>query len=165
MNFTYPGDMIISKAQLFFRYTADAPPVGDTRVLSVLFFLYVCIAACGVLQIIAAYNRMKAFSFFKNPVWGYVFGVCAIVGMNLMFFLTGDRNVEQPRLEGAQTISISFLAFVAAVFLTLLLAWFIKRKEPAGGVETDYPEGTEALEQYTYVPLIKRLWARIKRGS
>jgi ABC-type Fe3+ transport system permease subunit len=85
--------------------------------------------------------------------------------MNLMFFLTGDRNVEQPRLEGAQTISISFLAFVAAVFLTMLAAWFIKRKDMADNIETDYPEGTEALEQYTYVPLIKRLWARIKRGS
>jgi len=145
--------MIISKAPFFLNVAADAPPVGDTRVLSILFFLYMFVAACGVLQIISAYNHMKAFSFFKNPVWAYVFGVCAIVGMNLMFFLTGDRNVEQPRLEGAQTISISFFAFVAAVFLTLLLAWFIKRKDMTDNIETDYPEGTEALEQYTYVPL------------
>jgi hypothetical protein len=157
--------MIISKTPLFLNVAADAPPVGDTRVLSVLFFLYMFVAACGVLQIISAYNHMKAFSFFKKPAWAYVFGICAIVGMNLMFFLTGDRNVEQPRLEGAQTISISFLAFVAAVFLTLLLAWFIKRKETPDSIETDYPEGMEALERHTYVPLIKRLWARLGRRS
>ncbi|MFC1999011.1 hypothetical protein ACFLVR_05190 [Chloroflexota bacterium] len=86
--------------------------------------------------------------------------------MNLMYFLTGDRNVEQPRLEGAQTMGFSFFAFVAAVFFTLLIASFVKRKELADSIETDYPEGMEALEQHMHVPLIKRLWTKLRgRGA
>ena len=157
------GDMIISKAFFFFEYAAAAPDVGDTRLLSVIFFLFVFLGSVGVFQIAASYNRMKALSFFKSPMIGYIFGVCLIVSGILTFYLTGDRNVISPRLEGAQVLGWTFLGLFMAVVVTLAIAYFIKRKQVDNVAGEEYPEGMKALEQEVYVPLMKRLWRRLKR--
>ena len=155
--------MIILRALFFFKFAAPAPDVGDTRFLSFVFFMFVFLGSVGVLQIIASYNRMKALSFFKSPKAGYIFGVCLIVCGILIFYLTGNRNVIAPRLEGAQVLGGTFLGMVAAVAVTLAIAYYIKRKQVENVVEEEYPDGMEALQQEVYVPLMKRLWRRLKR--
>jgi len=157
------GDMIISKTPSFFRYAAQAPDPGDTRVLSVIFFVFVFLGLVGVLQIAAAYNRMKAISFFNSSKIGYIFGVCTIVSGLLIFYLTGDRNVIRPRLEGSQVLGWTFLGLFVAVMATLVIAHFIKREQVTDESNDEYPDGMEALEQEMYIPLIKRLWRRLKR--
>ncbi len=163
MNAPYPSDMIISKVLFFFKYEAAAPDVGDTKLLSLFFFVFVFLGSVGVLQIAASYNRMKALSFFRGPKTGYVFGVCAILGSILIFYLTGDRNVIAPRLEGGQVLGLTFLGLATAVVATLAIASYIKRKQVVDGLDEQYPDGMEALDQEVYLPLMKRLWSTLKK--
>lgn len=162
MNVAYAGDTMVVRAPLFFKF-ATAPDVGDTRVLSVVFFAFLFLGAVGVLQIIASYNRMRALSFFSRPILGYIFGLCAIVGGILLFYLTGDRNVLAPRLEGAQVLGGAFLGMLAALVVTLAIAHWLKRKQVDGTVKEEYPEGMEALKEEVYAPLMKRLWRWLKK--
>ncbi|MBT3362610.1 MAG: hypothetical protein HN929_00240 [Chloroflexi bacterium] len=143
-------------------FNEQAPPVGDTTVLTILFFLYVFGASCGVLQLVGAYSRMAGISFFKRPAYGYVFGGAAILGMNLMFFLSGNRNVIEPRLEGAQLFGGTLAGLAVAVAVTLAVAHFIRRKEISVDADTDPVEGFQALQKQTYLPIIKRVWHRLK---
>ena len=159
---TPSGDTTISSAPFFFGVAADAPPVGDTRVLSVLFFLYVFLFSTGVLQIAASYNRMRGLAFFSNVKAGYAFGVLFIVCGNLMFFLSGDRNVIAPRLEGTQLLGWTFLGLICSLVMTLAIAYYINRRH-IEDVDDAEVEGMEALNQQVYPPLIERLWRRIKR--
>ncbi len=154
---------MISKAPFFYSPVEGAPPVGDTRVLSVLFFLYVFLFSVGIIQIAASYSRMRGLSFFTSPTIGYSFGAVFIIGSNLMFFLSGDRNVLQPRLEGAQLLGWTFLGLAASVAFTLAVTYFIRGRKDAQ--QEDYPDGMEAICEHTYLPLIKRLWRRISRGD
>ena len=120
------GDTTILSAPFFFGVAADAPPVGDTRVLSILFFLYVFLFSTGVLQIAASFNRMRGLAFFNNAKAGYAFGALFIVCGNLMFFLSGDRNVIAPRLEGTQLLGWTFLGLICSLVVTLaILGWAI----------------------------------------
>ena len=146
-------------------FNEQAPPVGNTTVLTILFILYVFGASCGVLQIVGAYSRMAGISFFKKPVYGYVFGGVAILGMNLMFFLSGNRNVISPRLEGAQLFGGTLLGLACAVAVTLGMAHFIKRKEVLVDEETEPVEGFQALEKQTYQPIIKWVWRKLKKRN
>jgi multisubunit Na+/H+ antiporter MnhG subunit len=163
MNIPYLVDMIIPKEPFPFQFFPDAPPRGDIRLLLFIFFLFIFLGLIGVLQIAASYNRMTALSFFRNPKVGYVFGVCSIVCGLLIFYLTGDRNVIAPRLEGPHVLGLTFLGIFTSVMATLVIAYFIKRKRVENVVRDDYPDGMEALQQNLYVPLMKRLWRRLKR--
>jgi|GEM_PF-5808862 hypothetical protein len=162
MNALYLGEIIIPKALFFFKFAAVAPPVGDTRLLSLFFFLFVFLGLVGMLQIAAAYNRMKALSFFTSPKVGYIFGICVIVGSILIFYLTGNRNVVSPRLEGSQVLGFTFLGLATSVVATLAIANFIKRKQAENVTEKEPPDGMEALQREVYLPLMKRLWRRLK---
>jgi len=163
MNAPHLGDMITSTEFFFFEFAEAAPPVGNTRLISLFFFLFVFLGSVGVLQIATSYNRMKALSLFNSPKVGYIFGICAIVCSILTFYLTGNRNVIAPRLEGAQMLGFTFLGLVAAVAVTLTVTYYIKRKQVENVAEQEYPDGMEALEQEVYLPLMKRLWCRLKR--
>jgi len=106
---------------------------------------------------------MKALSFFGKPVVGYIFGTCLIICGILVFYLTGNRNVIAPRLEGAQVLGGTFFGVVAALVVTLAIAHYLKRKQVDDVVKEESPEGMEALKRETYSPLMKRLWRRLKR--
>jgi hypothetical protein len=163
MNTPYPSDMIISKVLLFLKYAAAAPDVGNTKLLSLIFFIFVFLGSVGVLQVASSYHHMKALSFFKGPKIGYVFGACAILSSILIFYLTGDRNVIAPRLEGGQVLGLTFFGLAAAVVATLAIAYCIKRKQVVDGLDEQSPDGMEALDQEVYLPLMKRLWSTLRR--
>ena len=142
-----------------------APPVGDTRLLSLLYIACVFLRAVGVLQLVATYSRMKALSLFANPWIGYIFGVCALAAGPLLFFLTGDRNVIEPRLEGVQLFGFAIIGLLLAILVTTTGVYFIKRNKVEEGINDDCLDGMEALNHALYFPLLKRLWRRYREWS
>ena len=130
--------------------------------LGASFFLFVFGASCGVLQIVAAYNGMTGLSFFKRPILGYAFGFVAIIGMYCFFFLSGDRNVLIPRLEGSQLLGWSVLALFSSVVFTLVISSLVRKKDSEAVEDSEQGEGLEALKRETYLRLIKRLFNRTK---
>jgi len=142
-----------------------APPVGDTRLLSLLYIVFVFLSGIGVLQLVATYSRMKALSLFTNSWIGYIFGTIALVAGPLIFFLTGDRNVIEPRLEGVQLFGFAVIGLLLAILVTTTIAYFIKRNKVEDGINDDCPDGMEALNHALYFPLLKRLWRRYREWS
>jgi len=58
---------------------------------------------------------------------------------------------------------LTLLGIFTSVMATLAIAYFIKRKRVETIVKDYYPDGMEALQQDLYLPLMKRLWRRLKR--
>ena len=87
--------------------------------LTLEYGVLVFVAACGVLQAVAAYNNLKGLLFFKSPIMAYVFAALAIGGTLGWFFLSKNRNL--PGIEGSQ----QFFAFNRALFLALVFTFVV----------------------------------------
>lgn len=124
--------------------------------LSAIYLLFVFISACGVLQIVASYNRSVGFSFFLNkPFLGYIISPIAIIAMYWWFFYgSGERNTRDPILEGAQQLGWSAFAIVSAVIFTMLVCSLIRMKQPHK-VISERKKGLGALQQESLFQIIR----------
>lgn len=138
------------------------PEVAWTPALIGKFVLFTFVACLGVLQIAAAHGRMVGLAFFKRPILGYLFGILAIGGMFWWFFTSGDRNVWNPRLEGAQLFGCFTLAGFCAIVFTLIVCSLLKgwRSRPSEELEEESSKGLEVLRRTTYFRVISRLFKR-----
>jgi hypothetical protein len=128
---------------------------GLTLEYSVLVF----VAACGVLQGVAAHSNLKGLLFFERRIIAYAFSALAIGGVFGWFFLSENRNV--PGIEGSQ----QFFAFNRALFLALVFTFVISSalrrrlgnsSRPSNPHSEDSQPGMGALRQMTYFQAISR---------
>ena len=124
--------------------------------LSAIYFIFVFVSACGVLQIVAAYNHSVGFAFFLNkPLLGYIVSVIAIIAMYWWFFYgSGERNTREVILEGAQQLGWSAFAIASAVIFTMLVCSLIRIKE-AHIIIGERKKGLHALQQETLFQVIR----------
>lgn len=124
------------------------------------YFLFVFIAACGVLQLAAAYSKLKGMMIFKNRIASYIFAFFAIGGAFGWFFGWDNRldeKIMRTGLEGAQQFYYFSLAALAALAFTLIISSLVnyrrltKTKQSGEG-----EEGLDALKEMTYLEAVKR---------
>lgn len=125
-------------------------PGADLTRLALEYFLFVFVAALGVLQGAATLSRLYGLSFFPRPWLGYLFAPLAIGGAYAWFFYSEDRN--RPGIEGIQQTALFSLSVLSALGFTLLLSSLLyRRPAPSKG------SGLEALRQTGY-------WQARRRG-
>ncbi len=131
--------------------------------LSLEYSVLVFVAACGVLQGVAAYSNLKGLLFFESRIMAYVFSALAIGGVFGWFFLSENRNV--PGIEGRE----QFFAFNSALFLALVFTFVISSvlrrrigisSRSSNPHSEDSQPGIGALRRMTYFQAISRDFGR-----
>ncbi len=124
----------------------------------------VLFSALGVLQIAAARAELRGLTFFKKPLYCYVFGAIAIVGAFVWFYATGDRNAE-PLVRTVGEVKVffgeteSFATFmggaIGALVATLLVSSVVNAGI-SGSTDKGDPRGLDALKEMTFFQAITR---------
>ncbi len=121
--------------------------------LTLQYLLFIFAACCGVLQLVARWNKITGFSFFQSKTATYVFATLTIGGSYVWFFISGDRNI--PGLEGAQQFA-SFLPSVAlAIIFTAAISALVHRKDISRRNLSWNESGLDALKKMNYFNAIK----------
>ncbi len=122
------------------------------------YLLFVFIAACGVIQLAAAYSKLWGLLFFKKRVPSYIFAAVAIGGAFGWFFGC-DNHMEEimhTGLEGAQQVRFFLLATIVAAFFTLILSSVINRGLSSSSEQPEVSagitkEGLDTLREENYL--------------
>ena len=137
-------------------------PKELTTELILQYFAFVFVATCGVIQIAAAYSRLRGLLFLKKPLASHILGGVLILGSFLGFFLAADRN--RRGLEGTEQFGYFMLGGIAAVVFSLILSSLINlRLRPSAPKDPGPGEGLDALEDMTYFQALRnsfRRWTR-----
>jgi hypothetical protein len=116
------------------------------------YFAFIFFAACGVIQMAAAYVRLKGLLFLKRPLPSYILGGLLILGAFLWFFLAEERN--QRGLEGREQFGFFVLGCLAALAFSLILSSLINwRLKPPPNAPPK--EGMDILEDMSYFEAVK----------
>jgi hypothetical protein len=127
------------------------------------YFIFVLLAALGVVQMAAAYNSLRGLLFVRVRPLAFLGGMVATGLAFLWFFMSEPRNIPDTRggLDGNEMAGLFALAAGSAVILTLLLTSLSNRSMPWAG---RLDPGLDALRQTTYaralVHALKHLSAR-----
>ena len=123
--------------------------------LSAIYFIFVFVSACSVLQIVSSYNRSVGFAFFLNkPFLGYIISAIVIITIYWWFFYrTGNKNTREGILEGAQQLGWSAFAIAGAVIFTMLVCSLLRMRGPHRH-EGERKKGLGALQQETLFQII-----------
>jgi len=127
-----------------------------SQVTSCQYFIFVFIAAVGVLQLIATGTQLKGLLFFKRKALVYLFSFLAIGGSFGWFFGWDNRLdtvMRQTGLEGAQQFLYFCLAAFAALVFTLIVSSLLKAQwkgQPKGS-----SQGLDALKERSYFEAVK----------
>lgn len=121
--------------------------------LALEYSLFVFIACLGVLQIVAARNRLKGLSLFPKPFWSYLFAVLALLFAFGWFFLPRSRYYP-PILGGVEQFSLFSLSALLALAFTLACASVLKGNNPTPPPNS--PDGLEVLQNLTYFQALRR---------
>ena len=125
--------------------------------LTLEYLLFVCVATCGVVQVVASHSNLKSLLFFKNRILTYIFAIIATGGSFGLFFGWDSRMDEQimhTGLEGSQQFGYFLLGAFAGIFVTLLISSLMHRKGVANS-EEDSGEGLDRLKNSSYFSAIK----------
>ena len=128
------------------------------------YFLFVFIAALGVLQVVAAHNSLKGLLIVRLRPVAYTGGLAITVAACLWFFLSEPRNIPDVDggLAGNQSAGLFTLGAVLALAVTLLTSSFSNRSWGNGA--SGCGPGIEAMRDTTYVKAVlgtlKGLWKR-----
>lgn len=124
---------------------------------------YVFIAFAGMLQLVAARWGFHGISFFRNRIWGYVFGTIAIVAAFAWFFTFTGLDLSEPTIDAPPQLLWSSVSVACAILFTMAASSLINRKmnPPAQESSTD-EAGLDTLKQKTYWRAIARY---IKKGK
>ncbi len=126
------------------------------KVTSFQYFIFVFIAAVGVLQLVATGTQRKGLLFFKRKALAYLFSFLAIGGSFGWFFAWDNRIdtvMRQTGLEGAQQFLYFCMAAFAALVFTLIVSSLLKalvKGQPKGS-----SQGLDALKEMSYFEAVK----------
>lgn len=113
------------------------------------YYLMVVIAASGVLQIAASVGRLEALLLFKSSLAARTFGVVLAVAGPVLFFATGERNINdyEGGLDGNFQGLFFLLGTLTALALTAVVTSFINRNMSA---PTQIEDGIDSLNRTSY---------------
>ncbi len=130
------------------------------------YFLFVFIAALGVLQMVAAYRGLVGLLFIRLRPLAFLVGLAAVPLAFLWFFLSEPRNIsdQEGGLDGNQMSGLFAVAAGSALIFTLLVSSISNRS--LGGCRQRFDTGLEALKETSYLKaLICTLKAAWKRSG
>lgn len=146
--------------------------------LQIEYFLFVFVASCGVLQLIAAISNLKGLLFFQKVIVGYVLATLAIGGAFVWFFGWDDRlqkDIMHTGLEGAQQFYFFILGAFSAVVFTLIASSVVNlvsasvlslwkgKQDPAWTrQERKTISGLDALREMTY---LEAIWRSLRKRN
>jgi len=119
------------------------------------YLLFVFLACCGVLQLVARWNRLTGLSFFQSRIATYVFALLTIGGGYTWFFVSGNRNTLDPRLEGAQQCGDFVLGVMLALLFTAVVSSLVHRRGIARFNPRRSEPGLDALKRMHYFAALK----------
>jgi hypothetical protein len=128
------------------------------------YFLFVFVAACGVIQIAAAYSALRGLLFFRSRPLAALLGLLLVAFAFLWFFLSEPRNIPDTEggLDGNQQAGLFAAAAASAIAFTLLLSSILNL--PMGSIRRAYAPGLDALKETTYIKAListlMKLWER-----
>lgn len=134
------------------------------------YFLLVFLAACGVIQIVAAHSRLFGLLFVPRVQAGYAIGAGLLAGSFTWFVLTGDPNVpgDLGGVEGAEQFGLFLGGTAAGTIVTLGLSSVTQLRlgrsdpsEPPRALGTNETRGFEALRHQTALAAIR---TRLRRS-
>ncbi len=136
------------------------------------YFLFVLVAALGVLQMVAAHSGLRGLLLLRSRSLAFLVGLAVTAMAFLWFFASEPRNMPDSMggLDGNQSAGLFAVAAGLAVLITLLAPSVISRPKGAGGRALG--PGLEALRETTYlnaldlgalVRRLKELWTRYRR--
>ena len=129
------------------------------------YFVFVFLAALGVLQVVAAYRSLQGILFIRSRLPAFLGGVGTTAFAFLWFFLSEPRNISDNEggLDGNQMSGMFALAAGSALLLTLILS-SISNHRKLGKTDQQFNSGLEALRETTYVnallSTLGNLWKR-----
>ena len=130
--------------------------------LALDYFLFVFLAALGVIQMAAAYNSLRGLLFFKPRPVAMVAGMAITAMAFVWFFASEPRNVPDTDggLDGNQAAGLFALGAGLALLLTLIASSVSNRS--LGNGDRDFSPGLDALRETTYIKAllttVKKLW-------
>lgn len=123
------------------------------------YYLFVFVAAVGVLQMVAAYRRLAGLAFFRNRILSYIFSILAIGGSFGWFFGSGNRMdtvMRRAALEGAQQfVYFNTATFLALVFTLTVSSLLFAHRLRAQTHKKAYPKGFGALSEISYFQALR----------
>ena len=128
------------------------------------YFLFVFIAALGVLQMVAAYSALRGLLFIRVRLLAFLTGLVTTGLAFLWFFVSEPRNIPDVEggLDGNQMAGLFAVAAASALVLTLLLS-SVSNRSMARSVP-QFNTGLEVLRETTYLKALlttlKVLWKR-----
>jgi hypothetical protein len=135
--------------------------------LTLEYLLFVFIASCGVLQLTAAYSKLKGLLFFQSRIVTCIFALLVIGGAYAWFIGWGTRLQERimhPGIEGFQQVYCFLLAAVVAIIFTLIISSMINRKSLSKSGKEER-EGLEKLKEENYFKAIRHSLMRSKSDN
>lgn len=137
--------------------------------LALEYFLFIFLASLGVLQIAASYANLSGLSFFKRPIWGYIFGSLAVAGGFSWFYIMANPNPDvayaitlgdvfrygwsNPKppdigliVGEAECLFFFLIAVVCALLITIVISSILKSGIPPRTPEEMNEEGPKGLE-------------------
>jgi hypothetical protein len=132
--------------------------------------IFVFIAAMGVLQLIATFNRLKGMLIIRNKPITIVLSVAAIVFAYWWFFFRDDRMdtvMRRTGVEGAQQFTVfcwtTFTALVVTLVISSLLHILVYRRRE-GTEPEERLEGAYQLRYMSWFEALREAFRRL-RGS
>ena len=128
------------------------------------YFIFVFIAALGVLQMVAAHASLRGLLFVKVRAMAFLIGLAVTTLAFLWFFLSEPRNISEAEggLDGNQMAGFFAVAAGSALVLTLLVSSLVSRSMRGNGPQST--SGLDALRETTYLKALlstlKDLWKR-----
>ena len=119
------------------------------------YFIFVFLACCGVLQLVARWNKLAGLVFFQSKAATYVFATLTIGGGYVWFFVSGDRNTLVPRMEGAQQTASFFPGALLALLFTAAISALVHRRGIARSNPHRSEPGLDALKKMNYFEALK----------
>ncbi len=132
------------------------------------YFIFVLIAALGVLQMVAAYSTLRGLLLIRVRPMAFLVGLVTTIVAFLWFFLSEPRNLPDTEggLDGNQMAGLFALAAGSALVLTLFLS-SISNRSLGRGFQQRVP-GLDALRETSYLKALlgtlKTLRLRSGRG-
>ena len=133
------------------------------------YFVFVFVAALGVLQAVAAYSDLRGLLLIRSRPLAFFLGLAAASLAFIWFFASEPRNLPdtQGGLDGNQSAGLFAVAAGSALLLTLLFPSVVNRSLGTRGQPLD--PGLDALRETTFLKALslrtlreqfKRLWTR-----
>ncbi|MBI4234649.1 MAG: hypothetical protein HY686_09420 [Chloroflexi bacterium] len=126
------------------------------------YFILVVLASFGVLQVVAAYSRLRGLMLFQRSLLCVILGLGFVALGFLWFFGSGPRNLPdtQGGLDGNRQSALFAEGAAVALVATLILSSLVNRHRLPGLGVVQW--GLEALKEATYFQAlgtgVGRLW-------